>query len=186
MGVAMENSKVTRAAANIGCMTLKAPFNYLGVKVGGRMTRINSWDEIINKLLCRLSKWKMKTLSIMLKKMESIRSHFFNRVKLSDKKMPLVKWDNVLVSKEKGGLVLKSPLFGPGLYALESDKNVTVATKIAQPNLCYSIRRMPRGGVEQQQLSDLCSKVEGLILPNMCDHWCWSLSSNGEFSIASV
>ncbi|GJT09595.1 RNA-directed DNA polymerase, eukaryota, reverse transcriptase zinc-binding domain protein [Tanacetum coccineum] len=286
MGVAMENSKVTRAAANIGCMTLKAPFNYLGVKVGGRMTRINSWDEIINKLLCRLSKWKMKTLSIggrltllksvlgsmpiyymsmfkvplqVLKKMESIRSYFFNGVELFDKKMSLVKWDNVLVSKEKEGLGISSffalncalifkwvwrfssqksslwsrvikaihgmdgklgclqkacyssnwidiirevsllhnkgmDLLGftkkkmgngentlfwedswkdgvpfkslyPRLYALESDKKVTVATRVAQSDLCSSLRRMPRGGVKQQQLSDLC---------------------NGEFSIASV
>nr|GEY72812.1 RNA-directed DNA polymerase, eukaryota, reverse transcriptase zinc-binding domain protein [Tanacetum cinerariifolium] len=37
---------------------------FVGVKVGGRMSSINSWDEIINKLLQRLSKWKMKTLSI--------------------------------------------------------------------------------------------------------------------------
>ncbi|GJY56640.1 RNA-directed DNA polymerase, eukaryota [Tanacetum coccineum] len=218
MGVAVENSKVTRAATNFGCMTLKAPFNYLGVKDGGRMMRINSWDEIINKLLCRLSKWKMKTLSIggrltllksvlgsmpiyymsmfkvplqVLKKMVSIRSHFFNGVEFSDKKMSLVKWDNVLVSKEKGRLenswkddVPFKSLY-PRLYALESDKKVTVATKIAQSDLCSLLRRMPRGWVEQQQLSNLCLKVEGLILPNMCDRWYWSLSSNGEFSIAS-
>ncbi|GJT02569.1 hypothetical protein Tco_0823738 [Tanacetum coccineum] len=49
MGVAVENSKVDLAAYNISFMTLKHPFTYLGVKVGGRMTRINSWDEIINK-----------------------------------------------------------------------------------------------------------------------------------------
>ncbi|GJR17470.1 RNA-directed DNA polymerase, eukaryota, reverse transcriptase zinc-binding domain protein [Tanacetum coccineum] len=191
--------------------------------------------------------------------MESIRSHFFNGVELSDKKMSLVKWDNVLVSKEKGGLGISSffalnralifkwvwrfssrksslwsrvikaihgmdgklgclqkacyssnwidiirevsllhnkgmDLLGftkkktgngentlfwedswkddvpfkslyPRLYALESDKKVTVATRVAQSDLCSSLRRMPRGGVKQQQLSDLC---------------------NGEFSIASV
>ncbi|GKC75170.1 hypothetical protein Tco_1125944 [Tanacetum coccineum] len=49
MGVAVENSKVDLAAYNISFMTLKHPFTYLGVKVGGRITRINSWDEIINK-----------------------------------------------------------------------------------------------------------------------------------------
>ncbi|GKD07888.1 hypothetical protein Tco_1187573, partial [Tanacetum coccineum] len=64
MDVVVENSKITQAAANIGCMTLNSPFIYLGVKVGGRMTRINSWDKIINNLLNRLSKWKLKTLSI--------------------------------------------------------------------------------------------------------------------------
>ncbi|GJW15231.1 hypothetical protein Tco_0019364 [Tanacetum coccineum] len=71
----------------------------------------------------------------------------------------------------------------PRLYALESDKKVTVATKIAQSDLCSSLRRMLRGGVEQQQLSNLCSKAEGLILHNMCDRWYWSLSGMDRASI---
>nr|GEZ46489.1 RNA-directed DNA polymerase, eukaryota, reverse transcriptase zinc-binding domain protein [Tanacetum cinerariifolium] len=60
MGVAVENSLVTSAANNIGCMTLSLPFSYLGVNVGGHMSRIASWDVVINKVLSRLSKWKMK------------------------------------------------------------------------------------------------------------------------------
>nr|GEY11047.1 retrotransposon protein, putative, Ty1-copia subclass [Tanacetum cinerariifolium] len=39
-------------------------FNRPGIKVGGMMSRIKSWDEIVKKMLARLSKWKMKTLSI--------------------------------------------------------------------------------------------------------------------------
>nr|GEZ53086.1 RNA-directed DNA polymerase, eukaryota [Tanacetum cinerariifolium] len=38
LGVGVENSKVDLAATNMGCLTLKLPFTYLGVKVGGRMT----------------------------------------------------------------------------------------------------------------------------------------------------
>ncbi|GKG59581.1 hypothetical protein Tco_0607209, partial [Tanacetum coccineum] len=54
------------------------------------------------------------------------------------------------------------------IYAIESDKKITVAAQIAHPGLCSSLRRMPRGGVEQQKkLVELCSNVEGLILPNM-------------------
>ncbi|GJX93267.1 hypothetical protein Tco_0347853 [Tanacetum coccineum] len=135
MGVAVENSKVSRAAADIGCMILKAHFSYLGVKIKDRMSRVKAWDEIINKLLCRLSKWKLKTLSIggrltllklvlgslpiyylsmfkvptlVLNKMKSIRSHFFNGVELNDRKISMVKWESVLVSKEKGGLGVSS------------------------------------------------------------------------------
>ncbi|GKE04395.1 RNA-directed DNA polymerase, eukaryota, reverse transcriptase zinc-binding domain protein, partial [Tanacetum coccineum] len=135
MGIAVENYMVDLAAHNMGCMSLNIPFMYLGVRVGGRMTSINSWDDVINKILCRLSKWKMKTRFIggrltllksvlgstpfyyllmfkapiqVLRKMESICSHFFNGVNFNDRKMTFVKWDNVLVSKEKGGLGVSS------------------------------------------------------------------------------
>ncbi|GKB29619.1 RNA-directed DNA polymerase, eukaryota, reverse transcriptase zinc-binding domain protein [Tanacetum coccineum] len=40
------------------------PFTYLGIKVGDLMTRIKSYEEIINKLHRWLSKRKLKTLSI--------------------------------------------------------------------------------------------------------------------------
>ncbi|GKB52775.1 hypothetical protein Tco_0903528 [Tanacetum coccineum] len=64
LGFAVEDEKVSRAAMKMGCCTLKTPFSYLGIKVGGMMSRIKSWDEIVDKLQSRLSKWKMKTLSI--------------------------------------------------------------------------------------------------------------------------
>nr|GFC99258.1 RNA-directed DNA polymerase, eukaryota [Tanacetum cinerariifolium] len=60
----VENSLVTSAANNIGCMTLSLPFSYLDINVGGHMSWIASWDVVINKVLSRLSKWKMKVLSV--------------------------------------------------------------------------------------------------------------------------
>ncbi|GKA44883.1 RNA-directed DNA polymerase, eukaryota [Tanacetum coccineum] len=56
MGIAVENSIVDIVANNIGCMTLDLPFSYLGVNIGGHMTRINSWVDVINKIHRRLSK----------------------------------------------------------------------------------------------------------------------------------
>nr|GEX66846.1 hypothetical protein [Tanacetum cinerariifolium] len=63
MGIDVDDDTMIQAARSIGCLQLKPPFSYLGTKIGSLMSRINSWDEI-NKLLARLSKWKMKTLSI--------------------------------------------------------------------------------------------------------------------------
>ncbi|GJV61362.1 RNA-directed DNA polymerase, eukaryota, reverse transcriptase zinc-binding domain protein [Tanacetum coccineum] len=105
MGIDVENSKVDLAAADIGCMTLKSLFTYLGVKVGGRMRCTNSWEENIHKILSRLLKWKMKTLSIgrCLTLLKSVLG-----VEFKDRKISLVKWDNVLASKEKGGLGVSS------------------------------------------------------------------------------
>ncbi|GJS32461.1 RNA-directed DNA polymerase, eukaryota, reverse transcriptase zinc-binding domain protein [Tanacetum coccineum] len=94
-----------------------------------------SWDVVINKTLSRLSKWKLKVLSIggrltllksvlgsisiyymsmfrapiqVINKLESIRSHFFNGVDHNVRKMSFVNWKNVLASKEKGGLGVSS------------------------------------------------------------------------------
>ncbi|GKD39123.1 RNA-directed DNA polymerase, eukaryota [Tanacetum coccineum] len=94
-----------------------------------------SWKETVEGTVARLSKWKMKTLSIggrltliksvlcsmsichmslfkvpmkVLQRMESIRSHFFNGVDLVGKKPIWVKWKNVLPSKDKGGLGVSS------------------------------------------------------------------------------
>nr|GEX26395.1 RNA-directed DNA polymerase, eukaryota, reverse transcriptase zinc-binding domain protein [Tanacetum cinerariifolium] len=100
----VENSLVTSAANNIGYMTLSLPFSYLGVNVGGHMSQIASWDVVINKVLSRLSKWKMKVIN----KLEAIRGHFFHGVDPSVRKMMLVKWNNVLASKEMGGLGVSS------------------------------------------------------------------------------
>ncbi|GJX77001.1 RNA-directed DNA polymerase, eukaryota, reverse transcriptase zinc-binding domain protein [Tanacetum coccineum] len=64
MGVFMDDDKVEQATLKIGCVTLKIPFSYLGSKVGGLMSRIHSWNETVDRVVTRLSKCKMKTLSI--------------------------------------------------------------------------------------------------------------------------
>ncbi|GJU21172.1 RNA-directed DNA polymerase, eukaryota, reverse transcriptase zinc-binding domain protein [Tanacetum coccineum] len=116
MGLAVSEDRVEQASNRIGCGVLKAPFAYLGSIVGGSMSQIKSWEEIVGKMAARLSKWKMKTLSIGAH--ESPSSHgvypvsFFNGIELNSKKSVWVKWSNVLSSKEKGGLGISS------LYAL--------------------------------------------------------------------
>ncbi|GKC55443.1 hypothetical protein Tco_1078188, partial [Tanacetum coccineum] len=64
MGISVANVIVDQAATKIGCAMLKAPFSYLGSKVSGLMSRVQSWNEMVNNLVARLSNWKMKTLSI--------------------------------------------------------------------------------------------------------------------------
>nr|GEV57968.1 RNA-directed DNA polymerase, eukaryota, reverse transcriptase zinc-binding domain protein [Tanacetum cinerariifolium] len=64
LGISVKDDKVKQAAAKIGCNTLKTPFSYSGSKVGGCMSRIQSWIETIERMACQLSKWKLKTLSI--------------------------------------------------------------------------------------------------------------------------
>nr|GEW26082.1 RNA-directed DNA polymerase, eukaryota, reverse transcriptase zinc-binding domain protein [Tanacetum cinerariifolium] len=108
MGVHVNSVKVKRVALKLGCLVLKPPFLYLGSSVGGSMSRTHAWSEVVDRVKKRLSKWKMKTLSIggrltllksVLGSLKSLRASWVN-------------WKKVLDSKESGGLGVSS------LYAL--------------------------------------------------------------------
>nr|GFA44444.1 RNA-directed DNA polymerase, eukaryota [Tanacetum cinerariifolium] len=71
------------------------------------------------------------------------------------------------------------------LYALEMCKSISVAEKMGHPSLSHSFRRMPRGGVEQENYGLLRSKAADLVLLNVLDRWCWSLEGSQEFSVKS-
>nr|GEX96150.1 RNA-directed DNA polymerase, eukaryota, reverse transcriptase zinc-binding domain protein [Tanacetum cinerariifolium] len=64
MGVNVGDEKVKSAASKLGCLILNTPFSYLGTKVGGNMSRVQAWTEVVDKVKSRLSNWKMKLLSI--------------------------------------------------------------------------------------------------------------------------
>ncbi|GJR77917.1 RNA-directed DNA polymerase, eukaryota [Tanacetum coccineum] len=135
MGTHVDHGKVACAANKLGCLILKTPFLYLGTYVGGNMNRLKSWDDIIDRVKSRLSKWKMNMLSIggrltlvksvlgsmpifhmslfktpsgILRKLESIRSKFFNGIDGSKNKVSWVHWDKVLAHKDNGGLGVSS------------------------------------------------------------------------------
>nr|GEV24190.1 RNA-directed DNA polymerase, eukaryota [Tanacetum cinerariifolium] len=135
MGIHVEGNKVKQATTKLGCLILTLPFSYLGTKVGGSMSRIQAWKEVVDKVKARLSRWKIKTLSIgrrltllksvlgslpifhmsifkvpskVLHELESLRGHFFNGHEAGSNKASWVKWDSVLVDKDKGGLGVSS------------------------------------------------------------------------------
>ncbi|GJV85346.1 RNA-directed DNA polymerase, eukaryota [Tanacetum coccineum] len=307
MGISVKDEVVSRAASKMGCSTLKTPFTYLGIKVGGSMARIRSWDEIVDKVKSRLSKWKMNTLSIggrmtllksvlsstpiyymsmfkvpsqVLKCLEGIRRSFFIGADLKENKISWFKWNKVLMSKDKGGLGVSSlfalnrallfkwvwrfhdnrnalwsrfirALHGncggldkrskaahtsvwksittevnslrnkgvdllkfmnkkvgngidtsfweeiwrgdmnfktkfPRVYALESDKKITVASKMNHNDVGLSLRRAPRDGVELEQFNNLNVFLAGTMLSDSNDRWSWSLVGSGKFLVAPV
>nr|GEW64351.1 RNA-directed DNA polymerase, eukaryota [Tanacetum cinerariifolium] len=107
----------------------------IGVKVGGIPSRSNFWEDVIDKISPRLSKWKLKTLSIggrltliksvlssmplyqmsmykvpmcILNRMESIRRDIFNGVENKERKLSMISWKKVLAAKNKEGLGISS------------------------------------------------------------------------------
>nr|GFB17952.1 RNA-directed DNA polymerase, eukaryota [Tanacetum cinerariifolium] len=135
LGVGVARPEIEFAASSIGCSIMENQFRYLGVMVGGNMSRCKAWSDIVSKLSSYLSMWKTKTLSIggrltllksvlcvsplycmsifkapkgVLKEMESIRNKFFIGADNLDKKITWVAWDKVLASKKNGGLGVSS------------------------------------------------------------------------------
>ncbi|GJY07898.1 RNA-directed DNA polymerase, eukaryota, reverse transcriptase zinc-binding domain protein [Tanacetum coccineum] len=225
---------IVQAAAKIGCATLKALFSYLGSKVGGLMSRVQSWNEIVNNLVARLSKWKMKTSFIggrltllksvlgvssfyalnrallfkwvwrfrtqrsslwargikgihgedgklgknvkhshpsiwldIVSKMEQLKNHGTDLIGFIHKKIGNEADTSFWTDVWRGDVAFKSLYHR--VYALESCKNVTVVVKISHENGRYSLRRIPKGGVEQVQFLELLASMEGAALVDMGD-----------------
>nr|KAJ0212439.1 hypothetical protein LSAT_V11C400171510 [Lactuca sativa] len=94
LGVGVNQSEVTSLTSITGCAATKFPFSYLGIPVGGSMSRVNSWDVIMDRFCKRLSNWKVKMLSIGMEEVQR-RIHW-------------VKWDIILNSRDNGGLEVGS------------------------------------------------------------------------------
>ncbi|GJS24354.1 RNA-directed DNA polymerase, eukaryota [Tanacetum coccineum] len=130
MGIGVSQEEVKAAASIIGCSTFSNPFTYLGVKVGMSSSRRKSWDEVIGKIYARLSKWKIKTLSIggrltliksvltslplyhmpiykapmgVLRDMESFRRRFFNGIDKNERKISMIGINLLAHLKKKVG-----------------------------------------------------------------------------------
>ncbi|GKD00277.1 RNA-directed DNA polymerase, eukaryota, partial [Tanacetum coccineum] len=98
------NVEVNRGAQMIGCEASKTPFKYLGIMVGGKMNRIHSWDVVIDKVMARLSKWKVKTLFIGGRFTLTKSVQFFRGVEPGTRKVAWFSWDSVVASKDVGCL----------------------------------------------------------------------------------
>ncbi|GJR47600.1 putative reverse transcriptase domain-containing protein [Tanacetum coccineum] len=70
------------------------------------------------------------------------------------------------------------------IYALETQKNISVALKLSHDDLLCSFRRAPRA--EELQYIQLVKIMEGITLFDSKDRWRWSLEGCGEFTVASV
>ncbi|GKA00040.1 RNA-directed DNA polymerase, eukaryota [Tanacetum coccineum] len=143
----------------------------------------------------------------VLNRMEVIRRRFFYGQDNNEKKLSMIaiygdrgSLDNpgsvsrsspwCTIIREIGNLSLKgtnllSHVF-PRLYALECNKQVSVAVKLSEGSLTDSFRREPRGGIEEEQLLLLSNKLASVTLANSNDRWIWLLDSSGEFSVKSA
>nr|GEV03953.1 nucleotide-binding alpha-beta plait domain-containing protein [Tanacetum cinerariifolium] len=103
----------------------------------------------------------------------------YMRIKLENEESTAF-WDDNWI----GGKVLMYSF--PRIYALETEKEVTVNSKMSDTRLENSFRRSIKGGVEHVQFNELSDMLQSVSLMPYSDMWVWSLEGLGEFSVASI
>nr|GEV68624.1 hypothetical protein [Tanacetum cinerariifolium] len=93
LGVGVSRDVVNQGATLICCAVMHNRFKCLGVMVGDIMSRHSTWVNTIQKIQARLSKWKVKTLSVG---------------DSSKTKITWVAWNKTLASKKNGSLGVSS------------------------------------------------------------------------------
>ncbi|GJU89406.1 RNA-directed DNA polymerase, eukaryota, partial [Tanacetum coccineum] len=175
-GVGVLSSDIQSMADRYGCLATNLPFTHLGVKVGVNMSKINFWNEVVQKVTSKLSSWKAKTLSVggrltliksvlgaiptyymslykvpegVLSHLESLRNSFFLGADVGERKITWVCWRKVMAHKQLGGLGLSGHL----------------DCTISSPSGCFvwlgvlkAIAKLKSKGVD---LLEFCKKVIG-------------------------
>ncbi|XP_071727705.1 uncharacterized protein [Rutidosis leptorrhynchoides] len=134
-GIGVNNIELESMVVLAWCSKGTVPFKNLGLPMGVSMKKLASWKPFVEKSRKKLSGWKANLLSIgglstlvnsvlgsmgiyylslyrcpetIIKEVESIRASFFWGSTSDNRKMHWIKWDQVLTSKENGGLSIGS------------------------------------------------------------------------------
>ncbi|GAU35675.1 hypothetical protein TSUD_162470 [Trifolium subterraneum] len=98
-GINAEANFLTAAASFLDCSSDSIPFKFLGIPVGANLRRRETWKPIVDSMAKRLSSWNGRNLSIGGRV-----TNFLWGGGAEDKKICWVKWDQVCLPKDKGGL----------------------------------------------------------------------------------
>ncbi|GJR90258.1 RNA-directed DNA polymerase, eukaryota [Tanacetum coccineum] len=180
MGINIPQAKVFMVANSIGCTTLKAPFNYLGVKKildskknGG--LGVSSFFALNRALLF---KWIWRFISNDSSLWyRCIKAIYGDCGALDNPGILARHFPWIVIIREFNSLSSK----GINLHSFMK-KKVGNAAKFRDSSMFASFRRAPRGGLEEEQLHLLVDKVAPVILSSLNDRWVWTLDSTGDFT----
>ncbi|GJS48650.1 hypothetical protein Tco_0598771 [Tanacetum coccineum] len=78
----------------------------------------------------------------------------------------------------------------PGQRFQHRSKLLRIGYKSGRENGTFFFRPFippaAQGGAEEEQYHGICSRITEVILPQMIDHWFWTLEASGEFLVKSV
>nr|GFB38420.1 RNA-directed DNA polymerase, eukaryota [Tanacetum cinerariifolium] len=177
-GVGVSYQVVQQAAYSIGCSIVQNQFRYLGVTIGDRMTRIKAWENIDAHKIHTSSNW-----CAIVRELHSLKDKGFDFWSHCKKRigngLDTSFWYDCWI--DDSALHIKFPR----LFALELDKDISVAGKM-NSQVTQSFRREPRGGIELQRLTDLATLLDSVVLNNSKDRWYCDLSGDGEFRVKEL
>ncbi|XP_071718269.1 uncharacterized protein [Rutidosis leptorrhynchoides] len=114
-GAGVNNSELHVMARRMGCLAEKLPFIYLGLPIGTKMNKLNSWNPIIEKFKKRLSDWNKGSLSfggrltLVKSVLNSLPLYYFSLYRAPPcEKISWVKWEDVIKPYGAGGLSIVS------------------------------------------------------------------------------
>nr|GEX52949.1 RNA-directed DNA polymerase, eukaryota, reverse transcriptase zinc-binding domain protein [Tanacetum cinerariifolium] len=161
-GVCVLEEDILDMANIIGCEAAKLPMKYLGVP-----------------------RFLHNHLDLWIKVIKGIYGHnggIFDEHLHRSSQSPWSDIPSLVKSIKQKGIDL---LF-PRIYMLYNDKGCSVANRLPMLDWSSFLRRIPRGGVEDAQLSELRLIIDLVFLTSQKDSWLWSLDVSKGFMVASV
>ncbi|XP_071695782.1 uncharacterized protein [Rutidosis leptorrhynchoides] len=143
-GIGTSTTETEQMACYMNCSAGHTPFSYLGLPIGVPTSHASSWQPIVEKFDKRLSDWAAKSISFggrlttiksilssiplyyfslfhapsaILKILESKRRKFFWGGSSNDNKINWIKWDQIILPYDCGGLNVGS-LFAKNISLL--------------------------------------------------------------------
>nr|GEV25891.1 RNA-directed DNA polymerase, eukaryota [Tanacetum cinerariifolium] len=194
-GVGVRQADVQHMAENFGCISNNLPFTYLGVKVGANMMRLNSWSDVVKKVLNKLSNWKAKTLSVgVIKSIHgnsgALDNPYSSRLKnstwigilkaitkLKVKGVDLMGFCKIVIGNGSTTRFWHDVWYGDicfkvkfkRVFNLELQKDANVASKLKASNVASSFRRPPRSSIESSQFIELGQILSSISLSSVSE-----------------
>lgn len=193
LGINTDESWLQQAARALLCKVGELPIIYLGLPIGGNMSRIDAWKPIIKKIEKRLASWKGRMLSIagrltlikasisslplyymslfpapkgVVEKINGLQRRFLWSGSSGKKALALTSWSSLEVPKALGGLSCGSILH----------RNLALLFKWAW-RLVNETNSFWRNVVSEKygygpnfQLHDLCAPKRGGPWKEICSH----------------
>ncbi|KAJ9543652.1 LOW QUALITY PROTEIN: hypothetical protein OSB04_023359 [Centaurea solstitialis] len=187
LGVSVKSEDVNRVARWLNCKVESTSFKYLGLPMGGKMAKIESWQRLIGKFRSRLS-MRRGRLSKPLKAFEGGSFGSNNAEKISCKG-----WNKILRKKNTGGLGVGSlkaynlAMSNKWCWRDRTEPNAKWRNVVTKCNAGNNSRNGGCGKglkVVEKYLDELEINLNSLIKRNEDDHG-W-LESNQNFSIKSI